>query len=324
MASEEPPKRTGPAGPKKKVDVVVPPSDATKYLPYALVALVVVSLVGVILRVPAHATLAATALMSLGAVGIAWLAWQDTHTLPPEDNFRKLAAVATVGVALAIVGTVVMTFHPPAPAGSVTFQRAGDSGTITVAGAGANLYVQTSGTFAPDVGPSARASYVLVVTRGRDTEEVEGEFERSAGENPMSGGNMAAAASTESTAHRHALSKLRGPGTYTVALDRIHENLRPPMRAVIYAEPLAPWMFAVLFALLAAVVLAVDAGVARRNVEPTYAPALLFALAMTYYLHGHFAGANVSEGLFASFLVGLLGGGLGGELVARVTRKLGA
>ena len=323
MASEDTSKRTGPAGPKKKIEVMDPPSPLMKYLPYVFAALVVVSLVGVIVRVPAYATLAAIALLSGGAIGLGYLAWQDTHAFPPEDEgFRKVVGAATAAVVLALLGTVYLTLHPPLPAGSLSLQRAGDSGAITVSGASDNLVVRVEGTFAPDVGASARASYVVVVARGSDSEDLEGAFERSASENPVATGNTPAAMSGEITAQRHRLTKLRGPGRYTVTLDRTHENLRPPMRVSIHAEVLPPWMIFLAFGVLAALVLVVDAGIARRNIEPTYAPALLFAMAMALYLYRFHAGSNVGEGLLASFLVGLLGGGLGGEVLARITRKV--
>jgi hypothetical protein len=322
MASEDTSKRTGPAGPKKKIEVMDPPSPLVKYLPYAAVALVVVSLVGVIARVPAYATLAAIALLSGGAMGLGYLAWQDTHAFPPEDDgFRKVVGAATVAVVVALLGTVYLTLHPPAPAGSVTLQRAGDSAAITVGGGGNNLVARVEGNFAPDVGASAQASYVVVLARGSDTEDLEGIFERSASENPVANGNTTAAMTGEVTARRHRLTKLHGPGRYTVTLDRTHENLRPPMRVSIHAEVLPPWMILLAFAVLAVLVLVVDAGIARRNIEPTYAPALLFAMVMALYLHRFHAGSNISEGLLASFLVGLLGGGLGGEVLARITRK---
>lgn len=322
MASEDPSKRTGPAGPKKKIEVMDPPSPLVKYLPYVFVALVVVSLVGVIVRVPAYASLAAIALLSSGAIGLGYLAWQDTHAFPPEDDgFRKGVGAATAAVVLALLGTVYLTLHPAPPAGTVNLQRAGESGVITVGGAGDNLVVRVEGTFAPDVGASARASYVVVLARGSDTEDLEGSFERSASENPVATGNTPAAMSGEVTARRHRLTQLRGPGRYTVTLDRTHENLRPPLRVSIHAEVLPPWVFLLVFGALAVLVLVVDAGIARRNIEPTYAPALFFAMAMALYLQRFHSGSNVSEGLLASFLVGLLGGGLGGEVLARLTRK---
>ncbi len=322
MATEPTPKSTGPRGPQKKVDQLEPPSDATKYLPYGLAAIVVISLVATIIRSPAYALHAAAALLSLGALGLGYVAYQDTHSLPPEDGFRKAVGAATAATILALLGTVAMTFFPAAPYGSVTLSRAGDSGVINVAGPGANLFVETQGTFEADVGPSAQAKYQIHVTRDGTDEDLEGTFERSAGQSPLAGGNMAAAAATEATASRHWLEKLHGGGRYTVTLDRMPDNLRPPMRASIRGEPVPPLVFTGLFVVLALLVLVVDAGLARRGIEPTYAPALLLSLAVVYYLHGHFAGANVSEAMFASFLVGLLGGGLGGEVLARLSRKV--
>lgn len=321
MASEDTSKRTGPAGPKKKIESMEPPSVAAKYLPYALAAFVVVSLLGVILRVPAYATQAATALLSAGAIGLGYLAWQDTHGFAPDDSFRTVVGAATVAVVATLVATAALTLNPPAAIGTVTLPAAGASGTITVGGGG-NLVARVAGEFAPDVGASARASYVVLVARGNATEEVEGEFERSAGENPTASGNMASSARGEVTARRHRLTQLRGPGRYTVTLDRTHENLRPPMRVSLHQELVPPWAFLVAFGLLAVLVLVADVGIAKRNIEPVYAPALFFAMGMVLYLNRTYAGSSVSDGLFASFLVGLLGGGVGGELVARGVRRV--
>lgn len=321
MANEPAPKTTGPRGPQKKLDQLEPPSDATKYVPYAAAAVVVISLIATIIRSPAYSVYAATGLLALGALGLGYLAYQDTHSLPPEDGFRKAVAAATAATLLALVATVAMTFFPSAPYGSVTLARAGDSGVVTVGSSGSNLFIETRGTFEADVGPSAQAKYELHVTREGAEEELEGTFERSAGQSPLAGGNMAAAAATEATASRHWLKTLRGGGRYTVTLDRMPDNLRPPMRVTLRGEPVPPLVFTGLFVALALLVLVVDAGIARRGIEPTYAPALLLSLAVVYYLHGHYAGANVSEAMFASFLVGLLGGGLGGEVLARIARK---
>ncbi len=322
MSSDTSPKRAGPAGPKKKIDdMVEPPSAAVKYLPYALVALVVVSLVGVIMRAPAYATHAAMALLAGGAAALGWVGWSDTHALPPDDGFRRVVVGATGLVAAALVAVAALTLYPGAPAGTVVLRRAGDAGSVTVA-AGSKLFVEVGGTFEADVGPSAKASYVLHVTRAGAEEELEGEFERSAGENPMASGNMAGAAATESTAKRHRLRTLEGPGRYTLTLDRMPDNLRPPVRASLYAERLAPWMVSLALGLLALLALVLDAGLAKRGIEPAYAPAMLMGVVLVGYLHRFFAGGNVSEGLFASFLVALLVGGLGGEVIARVTRKV--
>lgn len=321
MASEDTSKRTGPAGPKKKIEVVEPPSAAAKYLPYALAAFLVVSLVGVIVRSPAYATYAATLLLSGGAIGLGYLAWQDSHGFAHDDSFRRVVGAASVGVAAALIATVVLTLHPPAPLGTVTLPRAGASGTLTVA-SDTPLVARVEGTFEADVGASARASYVVVVARGNATEDVEGEFERSASENPTTSGNVASSAAGEVTARSHRLTKLRGPGRYTVTLDRTHENLRAPMRVSLLSELVPRQAVYLLFALLAILVLAVDVGIAKRNVEPVYAPALFFAMAMVLYLHRAYAGSNLSNELFASFLVGLLGGGVGGEVVARGARRL--
>lgn len=317
MASEESSKRTGPAGPKKKLEMIEPPSAAAKYLPYALAAFAVVSLVGIVLRVPAYATHAATVLLSGASIGLGYLAWQDTHSFAPDDSFRRVVGAATVATVSALVATVLLTLHPPAAVGTVTLPQAGASGAINVA-ADAHLVARVEGTFAPDVGASARASYVVVIGRNGATEDLEGAFERSANESPAANGRAAAG---EAAARSHRLTKLSGAGRYTITLDRTHENLRPPLRVSLHPERLPPWAVLVVFGLLAVLVLVADAGIARRNIEPVYAPAFFFAMTLVLYLNRSYAGASVGEALFASFLVGLLAGGVGGEVVARVFRR---
>ena len=151
------------------------------------------------------------------------------------------------------------------------------------------------------------------------TEDLEGEFERSANESRADRGQPAP---EEVAARRHRLTKLAGPGRYAVTLDRTHENLRPTLRVSLHPERLPPWAFLVAFGVLAVLVLVVDAGIAKRNIEPAYAPSLLFAMTMVLYLNRSYAGASVSDAVFASFLVGLLAGGVGGEVVARGVRGL--
>ena len=320
MATAKPPVPTGPRGPQKKLDTLEPPSEAAKYLPYIAAAAVVIGLIATIVRSPTYAVHATATLLVCGSLGLGYIASQDAHALPPDDSFRKAVAAGTIAVVFALLGAVALTLYPPAPYGTATLQRAGDTGAITVTGSAANLFVETSGTFEADVGPSAQAKYTMHVVRDGAEEELEGTFERSAGQSPLAGGTTVAAASTESTSSRHWLTALRGSGRYVVTLDRMPENLRPPIRASIRGEPFAPWMFTLAFALLAVLVLVIDVGIAKRGIEPTYAPALLLALVFVYYLHGHYAGTN--DGLLAALLVAILGGGLGGEALARISRKI--
>jgi hypothetical protein len=323
MTTEEQPRRAGPSGPKKKLDVVdVPRSDAFGYLPYIGAAAAVIGLIAVVLRVPAYSTLAATVLLVGGALALGYLAWSDTHSLPPEEGFRHVVTASTVVVVLSMIAAAMITLHPPAPLGTVTLPRAGASGAIAVPTEAANLVLRVHGTFEADVGPSARAGYVLHLTRDGVEEEFEYTFERSAAESPTQGGNMAAAAGTEATSARHRLQKLHGAGRYQVTLDRMPDNLRPPMVASLHHERVTPTMVSALFGALAVLVLVVNLGLAKRGIEPTYAPALLVGLFTAWYLHRFFTGADLGAGLFAAVVVGFFVGGLGGELLARATRRV--
>lgn len=322
MSSAPPPRPAGPRGPQKKLESIdVPTSNATKYVPYVLVGAVLLGLLATILYAPAWAVPAAMALLTVAALGLGYAGFQDTHGLPPDDSFRKVVGGGTAAVVLGLVALVALTLYPPTPFGTVTLQRAGDSGTVRVDRDTPLLFLDTHGTFEPDVGPSVQAQYTLHLTREGTEEEVSGAFERSAGQSPVAGGNMAASATTEATAARHALTTLHGAGTYTITLDRLPDSLRPPLRASLRSALLAPWMVYGLLGLLALVVVVIDAGLSKRGIEPTYAASLLLPIAFTAYLSQHFSEGNVGQSLFTAFLIGLLVGGLGGEGLARVTRK---
>jgi hypothetical protein len=79
-------------------------------------------------------------------------------------------------------------------------------------------------------------------------------------------------------------------------------------------------MLAALFGLLAVAVLWVDVKLSRRKIESAFAASMGVVLAATFYLHGHFTRATLPADLLAAALVGVLGGGVGGEILARVAR----
>jgi hypothetical protein len=307
-------------GPQKRLTQVdVPPPDFVKYLPYVAAVVTALALVFTIARSPAHALTAATVLGVALLLAMGYVAWGHVVSVAPDDSFRKVVMAVSVLAPLAVLAPFVITLYPLAPQGTVTLARVGDTATLTVRGSAETLYIETQSAFVPDLGSDARARYALDVSRGNDREEVLGTFQRTTTADPAGGRG---GTSADVTASRHQLTKFRGPGTYTIALGQFPATLRPPMRVSMSAEPFAPWMLGLLFGLVALAVLVVDARIARRGVESAFAAALLFPMAAVFYLHGHFTRATLGDDLLAAGLVGLLAGGLGGELLARVTRSV--
>jgi hypothetical protein len=108
----------------------------------------------------------------------------------------------------------------------------------------------------------------------------------------------------------------------TLILDRLPESVQAPLRVVVRAEPFAQTMLAALYALLAVAVLWIDVKVSRRKIESAYAASMGVVLAATFYLHGHFTRATLPSDMLAATLVGVLGGGVGGEILGRIARAV--
>ncbi len=317
MAEPPPTKRPGPARPA--ANIRPPPPPIVKVLPYASAALVVLGLVATMLKSRTYGVYAGAVLCVGAVLALAYAAWQHAITLTPGEPLRAVVRSLAVVVTLGALGPLGLTLRPPAPAGQVTLTRVGERASVTVTGSAASVFLQVSGAFKPDVGAEARARYTLTVQRaGAAEEDVEGDFERSAREgaaanappSPLGG-------DSESTANRHVL-RTTGPGVYAVILDRLNESLQPPLRVSVHAEPISQRLLLMLFAALAVAVLGVDVALRRRNIESAYAASLLVMLAGVYYLHGHFTPATMGPNLLAAGLVGVLGGGLGGEVLGRV------
>jgi len=180
--------------------------------------------------------------------------------------------------------------------------------------------LEAEGAFMPEVGAEARAQFELTVSRGVTQETVRGLFQRVTEE---SGAPTRGARPVEATmASRHVLERIRGAGSLSVVLDRLPESVQPPLRVMVRAEPFSQTMLAALFGLLAVAALWVDVKLSRRKIETAFAAALGVVLAATFYLHGHFTRASLPSDLLAAALVGVLGGGVGGEIMARIARAV--
>lgn len=306
----------------KKVADLEPPSALARYFPYLAVGAVAIALVVAVTRNASYSLYAGAALVAAVLVGLGYVAWQHEIACPPDDGFRKAVLPATLAVVLPALGLVGYTLFPPPAAGSVVLDRAGASGEVRVSAPASTVIVDTAGAFKPDVGTDAVANYAISVARGRDEELVEGTFTRRAATTVPATGTRGTTGSTDATAARHVLQSLRGAGTYRVALDRVPESVQLPIRATVRAEPFAPWMLWCVWGALALLTLVVDAALARRGSESAYAAALGLVLAATLYLHAHYTPETLSVDLFAAGLVGVFGGGVGGEIAARVARKI--
>jgi hypothetical protein len=294
-----------------------PPSELTKYLPYLTAAAVLGGLVLTITRSARFGVYAATALVALGMLGLAYVAWDHTTTLPDGDRLRPMLRAVTVAVLLATLGPAAITLHPPAPQSVVQLTRPGDRAEVVVRGAAATVVLEAEGAFRPDVGTEAQAHFEVTAARGTTEERVRGVFQRTTDEGAGAERRVSAV-----VASRHVLDTVHGAGPLTIILDRLPESVQPPLRVVVRAEPFSQTMLATLFALLAVAVLWVDVKVSRRKIESAYAAAMGVVLAFTFYLHGHFTRASMPSDLLAAGLVGVLGGGVGGEIIARITRSV--
>lgn len=306
----------------KKVADIEPPSVLSRALPYLAAAGALIALIAIMVKSPSYGVLAAAALVAGAVVGLGYVAWQHVIAFPPDDGARRLVAPVTGIITLAALGLGAFTLFPPPPAGSVILAAAGASGEVRVAGPAATVMVDAVGAFKPDVGSDAVARYAITVSRGRDEELIEGTFARRSGASVPAVGARGDVGSVDAIASRHVLQNLRGPGTYRVALERVPESVRLPLRATVRAEPFPMTALWGVWGALMLLALVVDARIARRNPESAYAAAIGVVLVTTLYLHTHYTPETLAGDLFAAALAGIFAGGVGGEVLARVARKV--
>ncbi len=299
----------------KRAAELEPPSELSKYLPYLAGLGVVGGLVLTVTRSQQYGVYAGTALLVLAMAGLGWVGWEHTATIPAGDRLRAYVGVVIAAVLLGSAGPAVLALFPPAPAAVVTLARAGDRADAEVHGTAAALVLEAEGAFVPDVGSDARAQFTLLVQRGGREEVVTGVFQRSGDD----AGRQSVRAS-RGVASRHVLATMRGEGPLSIVLDRLPESVRPPLRVIVRAEPFSQGALAGFFASLALAALWIDVKIARRKIESAFAAAMGVVLCAVFYLHGHFTRATLPSDLLAAGLVGVLGGGVGGEIVARLAR----
>ncbi len=319
MANMIPSKRPAP---RRQITLQEPAPEFTKYLPYAAVAAVVLGLVVVISRGNDYSVHAAAVLATSGILGVGYGAWTHSHALPPGDALRTWVGAATILVIVGALVPLLMALYPPAPKGRVSLAHQGDSAVIHLHGAANTVVLIASGDFKPDVGNQVQARYKIIAAHHGVEEDCDGVFARTTTETAIGRRARGASGVSESRANRHVLRTLAGPGEYTLTLYRMAETLLPPLRVDVIVEPFSQWMLAVLFGALSVLAIGVDVALYRRGGEPALAALLLFPLAGVFYFHGHMTRATLPTDLIAAAVVGVLAGGLGGELIARGGRML--
>jgi hypothetical protein len=273
-----------------------------KWAPYLAGALTVVTIVG-LARIPRFAAPAslAGALVILGL--LAWVAVSFREPLTSDDRLRALVLPAVLTVVAATAVPLAYTVFPPEARGRVALRSPGDAGTIDLRG-GADLWAEVEGQFARDATGTADFSADV---------SVDGRTARLSGRLLAHEGELTA---------RENLA-LRGPGTLRVELRGLSSALTPPLRIAVHARPIpTPWLAAVYLALLLLVV-AIDVALYHRGGDPSFAAAMTLPLVAVLYLQLRpVGGASLPSHLAASALVGALAGGLGGEALARLGRRL--
>ncbi|MBI5515605.1 MAG: hypothetical protein HY909_17625 [Deltaproteobacteria bacterium] len=293
-----------------------PPSVVERYLPYVLGGAVVLALLATVsgsdrYGLHAGAVLAAGVVLALGYVG-----WQHTITLPPGDSLRAPVTAVSGAVALACLAPLGLAFFNPHLVRTVTLSREGDRQEFDL-GADARAVVVTSSVgLASTTEEALQGEYRFHVTReGTDADEnLKGTL--TVAESTLAGG----ASGRRARPNRHLLGALRGAGHYAVTLDHVPSAVRPPVTVRVYTEPVAEWMLAAVYALLALLVMWVDAALFRTGNEPAFAASLGVPLVASLLLHRLLNPAALVSSLLASLIVGFVVGGLGGELLGRAGR----
>jgi hypothetical protein len=275
-----------------------------KIAPYAVAAALVVGLVFLV-RNPRYAALGAIGIGVVVLVTMGYVAFSYRESLPPGDRLRVAAPLVAAATLLAAGVPYAYTVFPPAPRGVVTLGAPGESGTVDVRGTSASVWLTVHGRFVPTA--TGTADYFLTVTReGGRAERIEGRFNTVAGREPV---------------ERHVLEQ-RGPGRFTVRLENASQAVAMPLRVDVSARPFSTLLLSLAFAAFAAAAVAIDVMLWRRGIEPSYAAALMFPLVAVLYFQRKPASDTLAADLLAAGVIGVLAGGFGGEILARVGRMV--
>jgi hypothetical protein len=302
---ERPAPRTGPR--RATVNPAKIPSSGPpigKIAPYVAMALAVIGPLYVLLKVPKYASHGAMAITVVVALGCCWLALTARPSVKPGDSLRTLLPIVAFASTAAAIIPFAYTIYPPAPRGEVRLANDGDSGTVRVEGMSSTLWITVSGNFVPNA--TGSANYFLNVTHDGRTERIDGTL------HPHAGGPLP---------ERHVLG-MRGNGVYTIRLEEHSSAVAPPLVVGLSAKPFSTLLLIMLFASLAVAILAVDVMIYRRGIEPAFAASLLLPIVAAVYFQRNPGTNTVGQDLLAAGVIGLLGGGIGGEVLARGARSL--
>jgi hypothetical protein len=258
-----------------------------------------------LVRTPRFEAIGAFAIASVVMLALGYLAWTSREPLDRNDSLRvTMPLVAALTIAAAAF-PIYRTCFPPRPAGGGDLAAPETSVTMSASGLIASAWIEVRGGFVNTA--TGAASYVLTVT-GPD-----GSRERIAGSiHPHAGGPVP----------EHHLLATHGPGTYMVRLEGSSDALALPLHVALYSRPFATLWLVLLFGVLAVAILAIDVMLWRRGHEPAYAASMLLLLVAAVYFQSNPMPESLKSELLASGIVGVLGGGAGGELIARGIRMI--
>lgn len=302
---ERPAPRTGPR--RATVNPAKIPSSGPpigKIAPYVAMAIAVIGPLYVLLKMPKYASHGAMAITAVVAVGCAWLALTARPSVKPGDNLRTLLPIVALMSTAAALVPFAYTIYPPAPRGEVRLSNDGDSGHVRVDGMSSTLWLTVSGSFVPNA--TGAANYFLTITHDGRTERVDGTL------HPHAGGPLP---------ERHVLA-MRGNGDYTIRLEERSSSVAAPIVVGLSAKPFSTILLIMLYASLAIAILAVDVMIFRRGIEPAFAASLLLPIVAAVYFQRSPGTNTLAPDLLAAGVIGLLGGGIGGEILARGARSL--
>lgn len=275
-----------------------------KFAPYVVAALVTAVPVLVLIRLPRYAQYGAIGLVGLLALGCGWLAMSARSSLAPGDGLRKMLPLVTVIALAAAVVPFAYAIFPPAPSGEVRLTAIGDSAAIELTGTAGTTWITVSGRFVPRA--TGATNYFVTVAHGGRTDRVDGAFRPHAG---------------APAPEIHVLS-MRGPGRYTVRLEQVSAAIAMPLSVSLSAKPFSTLILLLLFGSITVAVLAVDTMLFRRGIEPAVAASLMLPMIAAMYFQRNPMSTELGPDLLAAGVIGLIGGGIGGELLGRIARAV--
>jgi hypothetical protein len=274
-----------------------------KILPYAA-GIAGAGLLFFLLRNPTLARIGSLLAGLAAMIALGWAATTYRTNLPPLDRLRVVVPIVAVASVMAAIVPYIYVLYPPPPRAVVSLAAIGDSRSLDIEGSSAAVWLSVEARFVPTA--TGSANYFLTVTRaGGHDERVVGTFR------PRAGGPEP---------DRRVLEQ-RGPGRFTVHFDEASNAIAPPLRVAVHTRPFSTLTLSILYAVLAGLILAVDTMLWRRGAEPSYASALLLPLvAVVYFQRLPVSVDSLRTDLLASAVIGVLAGGLGGELLGRAAR----